>query len=199
MVKLGRWGIVLPPTPALDLVLSTTLYVLVPLLHVSSSTNYPTLSRHIKSLPFLPENPLRKAFLLHSDGRFSIKTNSLLWPSEAVCNLTSASSPVSCRTGLLHLLACGHHVWSLKQGLYSPQDLCVCSFCLESCVPRLSRDLFLPMTDDSAQMLPFHSDFPCPTSLSQLPVTMTPHSMWYFSWVINHCLISCLCLSSPWI
>ena len=97
MVKLGRWGIVRPPTPALDLVLSTTLYVLVPLLHVSSSTNYPTLSSHIKSPQFLPENPLRKAFLLHSDGRFSIKTNSLLWPSEAICDLTSVSSLIHIR------------------------------------------------------------------------------------------------------
>ena len=129
MVKLGRWGIVLPPTPALDLVLSTTLYLLVPLLHVRSSTNYPTHGGHIKSPEFLPENRLRKAFLLHSDGRFSIKTNSLLWPSKAIYSLTSISSlnftpdrsppPSSGHSN--------HHVWSLKHtGLvFTPGSLCL--------------------------------------------------------------------------
>ena len=136
MVKPGRWSIVLPPTPALDLVLSTTLYLLIPLLHVSSSTNYPTHSNHIKPPEFLPENPLRKAFLLHSDGRLSIKTNSLLWPSKAIYSLTSVSSLISRQTGL-HLLLATVVVMSgpwNTQGLYSSQDLCVYSFCLGFCL-----------------------------------------------------------------
>ena len=70
-----------------------------------SSTNYPTHSSHIKSPEFLPENPLRKAFLLHSDGRLSIKTNSLLWPSKAIYSLTSVLSLISRQTGLHLLLA----------------------------------------------------------------------------------------------
>ena len=114
MVKPGRWGIVLPPTPALDLVLSTTLYLLVPLLHVSSSTNYLTHSSHIKSPQFLPENPLRKAFLLHLDGRLSIKTNSLLWPSKAIYSLTSLISNFTSDRSPPSSGHSGCHVWSLK-------------------------------------------------------------------------------------
>ena len=154
-----------------------------PLLHVSASKTYSTHSSHIRSPPFHPSNP-RMPFPLHLDGKLTVKPNFLLWLKFdlCLCNLLSdlclisdftagrSPSPSSCHSG--------HYVWSLKHTelVFAPGPLHL-FFLPGTSVPRLSHDFFLPVTEDSAQMLPFHRDFPRPAhpNLLALPVTVGHH------------------------